>query len=180
MKMKRSLLIGIILCLVGITSSYAQWTRQDSVRVRDLLNGHNSILLNLETQPSFIGDTALSNGRIRYRMRLLPTPLLPEIIKEIPLLSLPDTITQINLQRLPPSVLALYAMEASWQEVYEFKSCKLYEVYYPEPAVRSGGVGVVVTFSAEDLLRYIFWKSARAKKHNAKHATAWKYYNTIP
>jgi hypothetical protein len=39
-----------------------------------------------------------------------------------------------------------------------------------------GGIGLGVSFSAEDLLRSIFWKSERAKKRNRKHANAWKSY----
>lgn len=41
----------------------------------------------------------------------------------------------------------------------------------------SFGVGVVLEFSAEDVLRYIFWKSHRAKVRNRKNANAWKYYD---
>lgn len=40
----------------------------------------------------------------------------------------------------------------------------------------SGGAGFSITFSMEDILQSIFSKSYRAKKYNAKHAKAWKYY----
>ncbi|MDR0757843.1 MAG: hypothetical protein LBF85_08360 [Tannerella sp.] len=40
-------------------------------------------------------------------------------------------------------------------------------------AIRSGSI----SGNAEDVLRYIFWSSHRAKMRNRKHATAWRTYN---
>lgn len=40
----------------------------------------------------------------------------------------------------------------------------------------SGGAGITITFSMEDILQSIFSKSYRARKYNAKHANAWKHY----
>lgn len=40
----------------------------------------------------------------------------------------------------------------------------------------SGGAGTSFTFSMEDVLLSIFSKTYRYRKHNAKHATAWKNY----
>lgn len=39
-----------------------------------------------------------------------------------------------------------------------------------------GTAGGSFSFSAEDVLLFIFSKSYRDKLHNAKHANAWKYY----
>lgn len=39
-----------------------------------------------------------------------------------------------------------------------------------------GSAGGSFSFSAEDMLLFIFSKSYRARLHNAKHANAWKYY----
>lgn len=175
--MKKCIIISVVLSLLGITESYAQWSERDSIRFKEMLDGHETIRLNLELPYANPSD---SSGKIRYRMKPLPPPAFPVIIKSHPSITLPDTLVQLNLRRLSPSVFLLYTMKASLQEVTELKSCKLYEVYYPVPTADNGGVEVTMVFSAEDLLEYIFWKSARAKRHNAKHATAWKYYNTIP
>ena len=32
----------------------------------------------------------------------------------------------------------------------------------------------------ENMLRFVFWPSYRAKKHNARHAQAYKSYNLLP
>lgn len=58
---------------------------------------------------------------------------------------------------------------------------------YPNIVVGSFGLytanlspGITFFFSAEDILRTIFWPSHRAKKRNKKYANAWKHYNMQP
>ena len=46
----------------------------------------------------------------------------------------------------------------------------------PFSTATSGGAGFAICFSMEDILQSIFSKTYRAKKHNAKHANAWKTY----
>jgi hypothetical protein len=73
---------------------------------------------------------------------------------------------------IPKSVFILYLNNLTRQMPKEPK------VQYPLISndelkkLGTGGSGA----SFEEALEYIFWKSARAKKHNKKHANAWKTY----
>jgi len=42
----------------------------------------------------------------------------------------------------------------------------------------STGIGIPVNF--ENMLRFVFWPSHRAKLHNARHAQAYKSYSLLP
>ena len=41
-------------------------------------------------------------------------------------------------------------------------------------------MGLSIPVNFENMLRFVFWPSYRAKKHNARHAQAYKSYNLLP
>lgn len=174
-----------MLCVSG---SYAQndsvWTQQDSVWLRDVLSGKKKVRLNDATRRAIEAGTLIVPEGAREAPALPAEPRsygpYLEITEDFSGSGLPDTLYRRPLRDLPPAVLAIYGMHAARQPEIEFRSCKLYTVFPAGGGLSSGGVGVILVFSAEDVLRQIFWKSARAKRHNAKHATAWRYYHSIP
>ena len=41
-------------------------------------------------------------------------------------------------------------------------------------------MGLSIPVNFENMLRFVFWPSYRAKKHNARHAQAYKSYSLLP
>ena len=186
--MKKSLFILWISSVFCIATGYAQrdsvWTEQDSLWLRDVLSGKKKIRLNEATRRAIESGTLIVPEGSREAPELTPElrsyGSYLEITEDFSGVGLPDSLVRRPLYKLPPAVLAIYGMHAAWQPEPEFRSCKLYTVFPVERGLSGGGAGIIFVFSVEDVLEQIFWKSARAKKHNAKHATAWRYYNSIP
>lgn len=89
-------------------------------------------------------------------------------------IQLEDTFRYIHPRSLPPSVFMLQQIA---QKESQLKVN--YEAFRVAPSVRVGAE-TGLSFSMEDILQLIFWKSARDKRHNRKHANAWRYYNRYP
>lgn len=146
---------------------YAQSNRRDSLSVDSLLKSGKPLILNgdiinnirFESLPEPISDP-LSNP---YSL-LLPDETLPEIIiqKDGSLTLRPYTIYtkpyEDPIQGLPPPI----TMNT--------------EIGPGGSTTVSSGIGIVVVFDAEAILRRIFWKSERAKRRNAKRVQAHKFY----
>ena len=62
----RPLLIGFFVC-INIHLGYAQWTEQDSIWLKDVLAGKDSIKLNPEFQK------AIQSGSFQRFLRIYPT-----------------------------------------------------------------------------------------------------------
>lgn len=186
--MKKKLFILWINTLLCVAAGYAQrdtvWTEQDSLWLRDVLAGKKKIRLNEAARRAIEAGTLIAPEGAREAPELLPElrsyGSYLEITEDFTGAGLRDTFYRRPLHTLPPAVLAIYGMHAAWRPETEFRSCKLYTVSPSGGSPGSGGLGVILVFSAEDVLEQIFWKSARAKRHNAKHATAWRYYHSIP
>jgi len=98
-------------------------------------------------------------------------PLLMDFSEFIQL----DTVYKLDYRHLPIGVFKLY--EPIYELSPEFRSFYLYDHNIEEfKRVYPGGM----KFNAESILRYVFWKSERAKVRNRKRANAWKYYNNYP
>ena len=170
---------------------YAQeWTEQDSIWLQRVLNGTEKIRLNEETRKAIESGMLIHDPTVIQQLKISP--------KEYPVIESFEGITSPEVNRKPPSDLppAVYrlhilhhkdslpdinnAFKIHAAKLTEFKI--LHERTYRKATVDdpmtirpSGG-----SFSAEDILRTIFWPSHRAKKRNAKNANAWKTYNEIP
>lgn len=88
-------------------------------------------------------------------------------------LQLDTAFRTTNLNQLPIGVIKLYGLDFRPDSLMpgafnlHGSDVELLKMVYP------GGM----KFSAEDILRYMFWKSERAKRRNKKRANAWKLYN---
>lgn len=200
----------VLLLLVSIlpVMARAQWTEQDSLRLRELLSGEEEIRLNPEFRKAIESGTFLRPEQPGTSMLSSPSelPITKDFSEYIQL----DTLRElINYDSITPVVFMLLNFKApsraldvrrqahtvsvlenrDWKEFKVGKirmaaNVRLANVYSDvvKDGQRRGGAlaTVKVYFSMEDLLETIFWKSARDKKRNKKRENTWKYYNDYP
>lgn len=187
--------------LVLATTLHAQWTAEDSIWIEGVKSGKIKVELNPEVMNAIEEGRFLETDQ-PTRLKLLESPSRLPINKDF-MLDAPKKIEdkRIDPATLPSAVLLLYAIPDSANRkslVYvppkkDYISMKIIPIgnngFYISantgdlnPLVKDGQsrggamASVSYMFSAEDLLRHIFWASERAKKRNRKYATAWKYY----
>lgn len=139
---------------------------------------------------------------IRSGTLLSPSPAAPALRHsevDLPLVITFDSIRPAGgptarPDRLPPAVYRLYEPAALPQPTLPTGSCALSAATvsdlralrsialrragYMAPDMLPAGIGIPVNF--ENMLRYVFWPSYRAKKRNARHAQAYKSYSLLP
>ena len=167
----------LFIILKSGTTLYAQeWKVSDSIWLNRILNGTETIRLNDETRKAIESGTFIRNSNVVRQ--LYNNPIEIQIIK-----SFEDIEKPKSRSILPGDVhVGVY-------KIYVLDQQDVLPVIRKEATtVRSGvgnnsnrsnrlGAGIVVNFSAENVLRTIFWPSHRAKMRNAKRANAWKTYN---
>lgn len=179
---------------------YAQWTKEDSIWIEGVKSGRIKLELTPEAQKAIDEGRLLETERPNLKMRK-HSPQLP-ISKEFTDIRPEEEETYfIDLSSLPPGVIMLRDVPDSVSRkslVYvappkDYISMKQIRIgtsgFYItahtgdlNPIVKDGQskggamAGIGFAFSMEDLLRYVFMPSERAKKRNRKYATAWKYY----
>lgn len=191
--MKR-LLSTALFVMLGYTFCQAQWTRQDSIRLQQMLSGDQEIKLNEKA----VKDIQLE---IRTSKELLEKELLLDDTKNILNfdMTLPRFHTVADSLLFKPRTIYLSLRPYGINGFAEFsprpypyvvrdevrkksERPSIYnEAFLAQPGIagrvnRPIGIGFSVSFSAEDLLQYLFSKKGRARLHNAKHAKAWKTY----
>lgn len=205
MKMR---LLSFLLLSVWPALAYAQWTEQDSLRLRDLLSGKEEIRLNPEFQRAIESGTFLRPDQPGTPMLASPDklPITKDFSEYIQLDTLRDlvnydSITPIIFMLLnikPPSPALAVRKQVHAVKIpvnREWKAFKMgkirmaanvrlanvYSDVVKDGQQRGGAIFTLrVYFDAEDLLETIFWKSARDKKRNKKRENTWKYYNDYP
>jgi hypothetical protein len=159
------------------------------VWLRRVLSGEEKLQLNDATRRAIREGTLISTGA--------PTPLQLNP-SELPFVRSFDDVRRTgrkDMMELPPAVIMLDGLNlldtpsiampfqpTIASAATSLASVNLRQLQVAAPlntptAVRPGGVGVSIGFSAESILRYIFWPSERAKVRNRKHATARYTYN---
>lgn len=179
--MNKQRVILFLIFLQNIGGIYAQeWTKEDSVWLQNVLSGKEKLKLNIDVLKAIETENLISPDKLNSPMLSVPTHL--PITKDIMGAAMPlDTcVKKTDPYSIPPSVFVLYGMEA----VRKLNLNK--KILTPSAAFRNdfgspvntsnGNASVVVSFSAEDLLESIFWKSARDKKRNRKRTAILKYY----
>ena len=185
---KLNCLFLIIIFNFGIAIYAQEWTVADSLWLQRVLNGKETIRLNIETQKAIESGTLIRNPHILEQLYISPV--------ELPFIKSFENITAPESQRIPPHelpvpVYKLYILNhkdtlpkinknAFTFSAKTMEELKALDKLTPRKStvddpttLRSGSVGV----SFEDIVRSIFWPSHRAKKRNAKNANAWKTYN---
>lgn len=189
--MKKRIGITILLCSLGVLTTYAQWSRQDSVKLRRFLSGDEEIKLN---------DRAVKSIRFGLPKEQLPN-LDPIMSMDKPSLKfneeLPDIFSDSLAKYRVRPTLRPYNIFTRYNEdpIHAPDNCfsrswasKLFHNTNNEFDVRMQrvsagrrsddvkGFGVGYSFSMEDVLQQLFSKKGRARLRNAKNANAWKTY----
>lgn len=190
-----------LLSLILLTMNmHAQWTKEDSVWIEGIKSGKIKLELNPETKK------AIEEGRLieaeKPNAKLLEHNLPLQITKEFTDIRPEDEeYLVIDISELPPALLMMLELPDSISKksfVYvappkDYISMKqipigtkgIYITAHTgdlNPIVKDGQSkggalgGLGASFSLEDILRYTFLPSERAKKRNRKFATAWKTY----
>jgi hypothetical protein len=186
------LLLALGLCSV-INIRAQEWSAQDSAWLRRILSGQEELKLNDATRKSIREGTLISTDPAPGKMPILSAPPELPVTKAFENITIPKTQKK-SMTELPPSVFILDGLNmgdslqctsssilphatTTPRSVVELKQL---DALTPRPAAvgeqyapRAGGA----SFSAEDILRTIFWPSHRAKKRNRKQATARYNYN---
>ncbi|MDD4514595.1 hypothetical protein [Massilibacteroides sp.] len=193
-------LLLLVSCFLLAANISAQLSKEDSLWIEGVKSGKIKIELNPETK------RAIEEGRLirsdKPNTQLLESSSELPILKEFTGIQPEEEDTEIiDLSSLPPGVFMLYDIPDSTQLkslVYvsknrDYISMKRISIgskgFYVtahtgdlSPEIKDGQsrggalAGIGYAFSMEDILRYIFWPSERAKKRNRKYATAWKTY----
>lgn len=189
--MQRRLMITCLFLLPFVWAYSQKVSVEDSLRLKKIFSESNEIELNEETKEAIRKGTLISPG---FK--------LPELMQEkkgtgllMPEVERPKENNLENNPLLMPSyVFWLYEASNEGDSIQNIRSFALNykEMEYIRsllPGVQLGSFGLYTEFyrpgatfffSAEDILRTIFWPTHRAKKRNAKHANAWRHYNMLP
>ena len=176
--MKRIFFLLLCLCFSVLsfaqrTNETKQLTKQDSLRLQQLLSGQVEIVIDDETQKEI---DRLFNPE-KWKMKSTPFPKKNmKFETELPryYISQMDTIDGRGYIRLLPygpfetinkELLAGYDPRLEPAPAGKFT-----------PSALMVGAGISATFDADKLLGIIFSKKMRAKARNAKEADAWKSY----
>ncbi|MDD4660213.1 MAG: hypothetical protein PHF73_06035 [Massilibacteroides sp.] len=183
----RKLLMFVVFVSIA-THLYAQWTKEDSIWMEDVKSGKTKIELNQETLKAIEEGRLIGTDRPNNQLResssqysitkeftgIQSVPSSIFILREIPdsgcrksFVYVAPPKDYISMKRIPIGTGGLYltAVTGDLNSIVKDGQSK-------------GGAlaGIAYSFSMEDLLRYVFWSSERAKRKNRKNATAWKYY----
>jgi hypothetical protein len=189
------LLLGLLLPFVAVR---AQWTVQDSLRLDEILNSDQEILINQDAAKSIQLDIIplpSANGKPAMATH---KPWM-EFIEDLPTLYEDTTRYRRpqHIRMLPFSCFTRWnenpfalqdklTKEKKWKMHWQLSKHRI-NGYDPRHGVpvgldpdvapgHSSGVGVMATFSADKLLYENFTKRGRAIKRNRAHANAWKTY----
>lgn len=191
--MNRRLPILFALCFLSVKVAYGQWTEKDSIWIEAVRAGKVKVRLNKETQEAIESGTFISTESVKLsgKMQLI-TPELP-ITKEFTGIKPKESVRVIALDSISPQMFKLFYKVAD--EKMTVRKGAFTGVPYSKQAIEmnttatemyvdysgtSSMSGFKLVFSVEDVLQFIFSKSARAKKRNAKKPPLWKYYNDYP
>lgn len=192
--------LTLLLCYIGVISSKAQLSRQDSIRLQNLLNGNGEININMEAIKDIHFDYNPTKEIMKSKPMMSEDKKWMDYLEDLPKNYLDSTKwTKPKFVRLTPySIFTKYGEDPVNDPIIGKKdSLKVRMKFNVKmiPGIKNGyrvlpqGMDQNVTpsnnpigsFSAEDLLAPIFSKKAHIRKHNAKNANAWKTYkNALP
>lgn len=200
--MWRYWLIFLFIILSVVVLFAQQTSRVDSIWVSEMMAGKDTLRLKPEYLKAIEEGTLLNLGR-PLELGSSELPLLKDFSEYIR----PDTFRRIlSFDSIPRGVFLLYPVNPIGTAIREaaYRSHKYLVVrdqlrlgnspvygragtqnlFLPEvkDGQRRGSVGATFTveFSAEHMLRSIFWKSERDKKRNRKRDFTRKHYNSYP
>ena len=166
----RSLLIGFLLCFC-IPCVYAQWTKQDSIWLQNVLDGKDTIKLNPEYQKAIESGTLIDTETPVGEQKLAKPSQIP-ITKDFSQYVQRDNTTKrkVPLKDLPPGVF--------WRHNPPTKDLPpIYESIQEE--LRRNPPSSPKALASIDVAS-LTSKKARRHKRNVKTAKTWRVYQDLP
>lgn len=179
LNMKKQLIIYFLFYMSSTGYVYAQWTSKDSLWLKNVLAGKDTIRLNIETMKSIQEGHFLNQDKPLTPM-LSVSPELPVVKDFSEYIQWSDSLKRkMALKDLPPSVFWLTGPK----DMADFTQPVL-EINPAFFMVTPGALGKPVprgqSFDFMGAIAYVFSKEYRQKAKNQKQATSWKYYNSLP
>jgi len=198
--MKKLWMVYLVICINNTDVIYAQWTEVDSLWLKNMIEGKDSIRLNPETMRAIKEGTFL-NGENPFAQPLEAPGILP-ITRDFWDISPEDSLEAQVDTLLPPAVAHLkklkemdslkigdaFRLKLKFYEKEEFRlgqspfavsagAQSLYDENVKD-GQRRGSVGgsAKLYFSLDDILTYIFRPSERRKRKNKKKLENLKNY----
>lgn len=195
--MTRRVSLSILLCTLAALTAQAQWSKQDSIRLQQLLNGEGELIINKEAVKSIHFDFNPTKDAIQGNPMMSQDKPWMKFLDALPK-NFGDTTQWIKPKyvRFTP-----YTPYTKWNEdpvndpiITNEKELKISMVLNVNSTIKydvreqrvmppsknnnaiQASVGVAYAFDAEKLLYENFSKRGRAIKRNRKHANAWKTY----
>lgn len=195
--MTRRVSIGILFCTISVLAQ-AQWSKQDSIRLQELLNGDGELKINTEAVKSIHFDFKPEKDKMKG------TPLMSEekpwmkFLKDLPK-NFGDTTTWVKPKYVrftpytpytkmneDPVNDPIITAEKEWVMNIKFGPTPYAEKYDPRqqrvmPPSRNNNAmqisaGIAKTFDTEKFLYENFTARGRAIRRNRQRANAWKTY----
>lgn len=168
----------IFIFLSTIENSYAQWTPSDSIWLKNVLSGKDSLRLNPEIKRAISEGNFIITERKQVSI-LQPSPnKIPlqvdfsELLKPEP----NEEKVQKDLKNLPPQVFWLYSFEPP--KAKNQISTKMLD--FMKDLKNTPKIKTLYTGDFNDILSTIFSSNYRQLKNNKKNAVAYKTYNDLP
>lgn len=194
----------LLISVVNADVIYAQWTEVDSLWLKSMVEGKDSIRLNSETMRAIEEGTFL-NGENPFAQPL-DAPLILPITRDFWDIRPEDTLA-VDYDSLAPAAFNRFrrmrekdslSLSEAFRLRLKFHEQDEFQIGQSPFAVSAGakslfddtvkdgqrrgcvGGSVGVRFSLDDLLMYVFRPSERRKRKNKKKAENLKYYNATP
>lgn len=164
----RPLLIGFFICL-NIRMGYAQWSKQDSIWLQNVLEGKDTIRLNPEFQKAIKGGTFINSGQPVGKIQMAPSSI--PITKDFNqyLGHKEDTAhRKVALKDLPPSVFWWY--DPPVKPLLPVLGSILDEIKRKPIQAPAGQFDLATLTSRKSYIH----------NRNAKRDATWKEYNDLP
>jgi hypothetical protein len=193
--MDKRLFLVFILFAQQSEALYAQWTKEDSVWLKDVLSGKKELRLKPEVLKAIESGTFINSDYRPYVDQLMTAPRELPITKDFSEYVKPSKdapyppeskLPKIDYEHMPPALFLLYIPDMRQKEdTIRFNMEGLENIpVAPRFNLTTDPLNKGLTipppsrsFNAAGSLEYLFSPTERAKARNRKNANAWKKYN---
>ena len=160
--------ISILICSIGILTAQAQLTKEDSIRLKRMLEGKEEVIINQEAVKSIEFNFVPREELFRQKLMIVDEKPWMRFIKKLPSEFIRKEISKYGIDMKLNS-------EKTKPIPWLMHGYRVVPGGMDQSATPSNNP--ITGFDAEKLLFETFTARGRAIKRNRKHATAWKTYN---